>query len=157
MAPQLHFGTTQQQDQCFPHTPQALFIKLWQESWVGGTFCHNEFLLPKKFYSLSISNSRTERVMAGATSLVPQKRMPQGRLGGSVVKRLPSAQGLIPRSWNQAPHRAPCSAGSLLLPLPLPLLVFPLSLTMSLCQINKILKKKMYASPTPRVPLPQVQ
>ncbi|XP_064427490.1 nucleic acid dioxygenase ALKBH1 isoform X1 [Mirounga angustirostris] len=71
----------------------------------------------------------------------------EGRLGGSVVKRLPSAQVMIPGSWDRAPHRAPCSAGSLLLPLPLPLLVFllSLSLTISLCQTNKkkkILKKK---------------
>ncbi|XP_077916718.1 twisted gastrulation protein homolog 1 isoform X2 [Halichoerus grypus] len=54
-----------------------------------------------------------------------------GRLGGSVVKRLPSAQVMIPESWDRAPHQAPCSAGGLLLLLPLPLLVFPLS---ELCQ-----------------------
>jgi len=54
-----------------------------------------------------------------------------GRLGGSVIERLPSAQVMIPRSWDQAPHWAPCSAGSLLLPLPLPLLVCPLSLCLS--------------------------
>ncbi|XP_034860470.1 60S ribosomal protein L10a-like [Mirounga leonina] len=59
----------------------------------------------------------------------------KGRLGGSVVKRLPSAQVMIRGSWDRAPHPAPCSAGNLLLPLPLPLLVFPLSLCLS--QINK--------------------
>jgi len=53
-----------------------------------------------------------------------------GRLGGSVVKRLPSAHVVVPR--DQTPHPAPCSAGSLLLPLPLPLLVFPLSLCLFL-------------------------
>ena len=69
--------------------------------------------------------------------------MSLGHVGGSVVKRLPSAQVMIPGSWDRAPHRAPCSEGSLLLPLPLPLLVFPLSLSLSLCQkINKIFKKK---------------
>jgi len=41
-----------------------------------------------------------------------------GRLGGSVVGRLPSAQVMIPESWDRAPRRAPCSVGSLLLPLP---------------------------------------
>ena len=51
-----------------------------------------------------------------------------GRLGGSVAKRLPLAQVTIPGSWDRALRRAPCSAGSLLLPLPLPLLVFPLSM-----------------------------
>ena len=30
-----------------------------------------------------------------------------GRLGGAVVKRLPSAQGVIPAVWDRAPHQAP--------------------------------------------------
>jgi len=49
---------------------------------------------------------------------------------------------MIPESWDQAPHQAPWSAGSLLLPLPLPA-ALP-ACTLSLCQINKnkILKKK---------------
>ena len=45
------------------------------------------------------------------------------------VEHLPSALVVIPGSWGQVPHWAPCSAGSLLLPLPLML---------SLFQINKI-------------------
>ena len=48
---------------------------------------------------------------------------------------------MIPGSWDRAPHRAPCSLGSLLLPPPLSLLVFPLWLCLSVKQINKILKK----------------
>jgi len=42
-----------------------------------------------------------------------------------MVKRLPSVQVMIPGSWVPAPRRAPCSVGSLLVPLPLllPLLV----------------------------------
>ena len=32
----------------------------------------------------------------------------------SGLKLLPSAQVMIPGSWDQAPHRAVCSAGSLL-------------------------------------------
>ena len=43
----------------------------------------------------------------------------QGCLGGSVVEHLPSAQGVIPRSWIKACIRLP--AGSLLLPLPMSL------------------------------------
>ena len=31
-----------------------------------------------------------------------------GRLGGSVVERLPSAQGVIQESVDRVPHRAPC-------------------------------------------------
>ena len=48
------------------------------------------------------------------------------RLGGSVVERLPSAQGVIPGSWVLGPGTAP--AGSLLLRLPVSL---PLSLRLS--------------------------
>ena len=33
-----------------------------------------------------------------------------------LVKHWPSAQVMIPGSWDQTPHRAPCSLGSLLLP-----------------------------------------
>ena len=68
---------------------------------------------------------------------VVSSRWKQGWLGGSVVKRLPSAQGVIPESWDQAPLQAPCSARNLLLPLPLPLLVFPLLLAHSLSLSNK--------------------
>ena len=53
------------------------------------------------------------------------------------VKHLPLAQVMITGSWDQAPcHRAPCSVGSLLLPLPLPplpLLVCSLTLSLSFC------------------------
>ena len=31
----------------------------------------------------------------------------KGRLGGTAVKRLPSAQGVIPAFWDRAPHQAP--------------------------------------------------
>ena len=47
------------------------------------------------------------------------KRPILGRLGGQWVKRLPLAQVMIPESWDQALHRAPCSEGSLFLPLSL--------------------------------------
>ena len=36
------------------------------------------------------------------------------------VGPLPSAQVMISGSWDRAPHRAPCSVGSLLLSRPLP-------------------------------------
>ena len=49
-----------------------------------------------------------------------------GPLGGSVVEHLPSAQGMIPGSWNRVPYWAP--SGSLLIPLPMSL---PLSLCLS--------------------------
>ena len=34
-----------------------------------------------------------------------------------LVKHLPEAQVIIPGSWDPAPPQAPCSTGSLLLPL----------------------------------------
>ena len=51
----------------------------------------------------------------------------------SGLKPLPSAQVVIPGSWDGAPHGALCSAGSLL-----PLLSLPASLpTCDLCLLNK--------------------
>jgi len=47
------------------------------------------------------------------------------------VKHLPLAQVMIPGSWDGALHPAPCSAESLLLPLPLSLLLFSLLLTLN--------------------------
>ena len=38
-----------------------------------------------------------------------QKGIPGlGRLGGSVVEHLSTAQGVIPECWDQVPHQAPC-------------------------------------------------
>ena len=34
-------------------------------------------------------------------------REKQGLLGGSVIKHLPSAQVMIPGSWDRVPHQAP--------------------------------------------------
>ena len=59
-----------------------------------------------------------------------------GRLGGTVVKRMPSAQGVIPAPRDPGvmglSPTSGSSAMSLLLPLPLPMLVFPLSLAVSI-------------------------
>ena len=60
----------------------------------------------------------------------------QGHLGGSVGEASAFGSGHDPGSRDLAPHRAPCSAESLLLPLPLPQLV--LCLSFSLCQIKKL-------------------
>ena len=35
------------------------------------------------------------------------KKEKKGHLGRSVVEHLPSAQGVIPGSWNRVPHWAP--------------------------------------------------
>jgi len=52
-----------------------------------------------------------------------------------LVERLPSAQVMVLESLDRVPHRAPCSAGSLLCSLTLPPLMC--SLSFSLSQINK--------------------
>ena len=58
-----------------------------------------------------------------------------GRLGGAVVKRLPSAQGVIPALWDRAPHRAPPLGACFFLSLSPA--VFPLSLAVSLSHKKK--------------------
>jgi len=65
----------------------------------------------------------------------PNKKAGWGHLGGSVVKRLPSAQVMISGSWDRAPHQAPCPAESPLLPLPLPAAPRLCSLPFSVKQI----------------------
>ena len=52
----------------------------------------------------------------------------RGTWVAQVVKCLPWARVMISGSWDRAPHVAPCLAGSLLLPFPLLLPVFLLSL-----------------------------
>ena len=67
------------------------------------------------------------------------------------VKRLSSAQVMIPGSWDQVLYQAPCSVGSLLLPLHLPLPLPMLSLTRSL-SFSQIINTNLYfkkSSPRP--------
>ena len=59
-----------------------------------------------------------------------------GCLGGAVVKRLPLAQGVIPESWDRAPHQAP-PLGACFFLSHSPCLC-SLSCWLSLCQINKL-------------------
>ena len=57
------------------------------------------------------------------------------------MKHLPSAQVMIPGSWDGAPCQASCSAGSLLLPLPGP---FPLLMLSLSVKIKSFFLKKIY-------------
>ena len=66
----------------------------------------------------------------------------QGAWVAQSVKHLPSAQVMIPGSWDWAPHWAPCSGGTLLLPLPL----FLHELVLSFSQINKQNLKNIFVS-----------
>ena len=52
-------------------------------------------------------------------------KKPRGAWVAQLVKCLPSAQVIVPGSWDGAPNMAPCSVESLLLPL-LPLLLLSL-------------------------------
>ena len=62
----------------------------------------------------------------------------QGCLGGTAVKHLPSAQGMIPGFCDQAPHWIPCPAGSLASSSPTPPACVPsLAGCLYLCRINK--------------------
>ena len=61
------------------------------------------------------------------------EKLTEGSLGGTVVLRLPLAQGAILETRDRVPHWAP-GAWSLLLPLPMSL---PLSLSLSLCDYYK--------------------
>ena len=83
-------------------------------------------------------------MQAGAATLensmeVPQNVENRDAWVAQLVKQLPSAQVMIPASWDRVPHQAPCSAGSLLLPLTLPstLSAYARSLSLSLSLTNK--------------------
>ena len=47
------------------------------------------------------------RARRDGTCELPCLKLEQEHLGGSVVERLPLAQGVIPGSWDQVLHRAP--------------------------------------------------
>ena len=59
-----------------------------------------------------------------------------GRLGGTVVGHLPSAQGVILALWDRAPHQAPPYEPASSSPTP-PACVPSLGGCLYLCQINK--------------------
>ena len=67
------------------------------------------------------------------------RKKEKGAWAAQSVKCLPSAQVMIPGSWNKAPQWAPCSVESQCLPLPLQL---PFVLSLPFCQINKYFLKK---------------
>ena len=67
----------------------------------------------------------------GDDRLVRSERHGRGAWVAQLVKGLPLAQVMILGSWDQALNWAPCSVGSLFLPLLLPLLVHMLSLSLS--------------------------
>ena len=105
------------------------------------------------YYPEAVSKNRNRRktsklVLWGQHYLDPKTRQrphQKGELRGTWVARsvgrLPSARVMILGSWDRAPHRAPCSAESLLLPLPLPSALPTCALSLSNKYI-KIFKRK---------------
>lgn len=69
------------------------------------------------------------------------KNTQTGASGAQRAQCLPAAQLRVPGSWDRAPRRAPCSAGSLLLPLPLRPRPGSCSLSSSCKEVNKIFPK----------------
>nr|XP_054367840.1 uridine diphosphate glucose pyrophosphatase NUDT22 isoform X3 [Mirounga angustirostris] len=53
-----------------------------------------------------------ELVVHELFSSVLQEICDEGAWVAQMVKRLPSAQVMVPGSWNRVPHRAPCSLGA---------------------------------------------
>ena len=65
-------------------------------------------------------------------SIISQfKKNYKGACVAQSVKHLPTAHVMVPGSWDRAPHQAPCSLGSLLVPLSLLLPMYALSLSLS--------------------------
>ena len=58
--------------------------------------------------SLSFLRSHTSTIHISELKKCQMKAYGLGHLGGSVVKCLPLAQGMIPRSWDRVQHQAPC-------------------------------------------------
>jgi len=81
----------------------------------------------KPYLELTSERADKERpcfVIKQREHLGPKKSLrKRGTWVAQSVKYLLSVQVTIPGSWDQALHQAPCSAGSLLLPLPLSLSV----------------------------------
>ena len=65
-----------------------------------------------------------------------KKETSTGHLGGSVIEHLPLAQVVIPGSWDQVPHRAPCMEPAS------PSAYVSASLSVCLLGLNKIFKNK---------------
>ena len=74
---------------------------------------HREVKCPLQGYAagekLGLDTESDTESLALGLHLSPlcYKELSQGRLGGSVVEHLPSAQGMIPGSWDRVLHRAP--------------------------------------------------
>ena len=68
----------------------------------------NHFDLGRSSFLLDTSSKAKKQKQNEPLGLHQDKKQrKQGRLGGTAVKRLPSAQGVIPALWDRAPHQAP--------------------------------------------------
>ena len=81
---------------------------------------------------MELSNVKDRNAIYESLALGVKEKFPEkGAWMILSVKPLPSAQFMIPGSWDRALHQAPCLAGSLLLPLSLCLQLTLLVLSLS--------------------------
>jgi len=113
----------------FLNLPKSMKRKIWNA-------ITTQLLITTKL--LTIYNPSTKKTLGpndhrGKFHQTFKKQIiPRGAWVAQLVKRLPSAQVMILESLDRVPHRAPCSAGSLPLPLTLPPLMCSLCLILSL-------------------------
>ena len=75
--------------------------------------------LSSVWMSLPADNTQSKTGSACVKEIPAKETSPGDAWVAQTIKHLPLAQVMIPGPWNPAPHWGPCSAGSLLLPLPL--------------------------------------
>ena len=66
-------------------------------------------------FPLHTAFSPSRLVTVSAMLPPPLRKLCWGRLGGTVIKPLPLAQGVIPAFWDRAPHQAPLLGACFLL------------------------------------------
>ena len=81
--------------------------------------------------SLPLHPCPCHHTLSQVNKCILKKKSYRGTWVAQSVKRLPTTQIMIPGSWDRALHWAPCSAGSLLLPLPLSLPPLTCALSLS--------------------------
>lgn len=106
-----------------PSAPHPVFLvrrglPLWGKQNVRGISLRT--LLRSCLPAQPNPQQEAEQAQGGRRKTTRKKLPASGAWGAQWVKPLPSAQVMIPQSWDRVPLRAPCSVESLFLSLPLP-------------------------------------